>query len=466
MSLRLPTATLACLALGLAGCGSSLSRPEPTGQTGPAPSTQASATITATSPAKETPPLAEGANLTLATVLDLAQQGSPNRALFAANQAAAEAAIGQARAWSNPELELTSGRAQARQENEDGERPRTVLGGIALKQRFELPSKRNARIAAAESQRSVINHEHKLDRLELEIAVHTAALAVAAGEARIVQAQRAATLIAEVRTAVERRVQAGEGDRGDLARARAEDATAQLAVRSAQADAESARAALRIWCADRLPARFTLSGILDTPPVPIPLATVQHRAIAQHPRLALVAQRQAALLATLNAEERAWYPDVTVGVSANRETDTNDLGVSLGLDLPLWNRNEAGIAQAQAELARNQALERRELANLQREVLAAWNAYDRECRQIASLTADIVPATQEALRLKLAAFQAGETNVLELLDSRRATLTAEVALGEARERAVQAALALTAACGGNPLTTTNSIPTTSAGAQP
>jgi cobalt-zinc-cadmium efflux system outer membrane protein len=244
-----------------------------------------------------------------------------------------------------------------------------------------------------------------------------------------------------------------------------------LAADAAQAEATAARAALRAWCGDALPEQFTVTGVLPDAPASVAVADLQRRAIETHPRLAVFDAQRTANAAAIAAEERAWYPDLTLGVSGNRETDTNDLGVSIGIDLPLWNRNEGSIAKAQADQSRLQAERRKELLALQRQVIAAWGAYERERRQIAGLSEQVIPAAQDALKLKLASFQAGEATLLEVIDARRAELSAETALNEARERAAQARIDLTRAVGADPIdptppTSPSPLPNVPAGAQP
>jgi outer membrane protein, heavy metal efflux system len=469
MSVRVSTATLAALALGFAGCGPSASRAD--SPSVPAAAHEAAPVVPVVVAKPALPPIADGAAVPIAVLLELAAQANPNQQILAANRAAAAAIIRQAGAWANPELELSAGRAKAREANEDGVRPSTTIGGIDLKQRFELPGKRSARITAAEAQRSITEREAAVDRLELDIEIRSAALAVASAAAHMAQAAHGVELSTQVSTAVEQRMRAGETDRGDLARARVDLANAQLAADSAQAEAIAARAALRAWCGDALPEQFTVVGVLPDAPAAVAVADLQRRAVATHPRLAVFDAQRSANAAAIAAEERAWYPDLTLGVSGNRETDTNDLGVSLGMELPLWNRNDGSIAKAHADLSRLQAERRKELLALQRQVVAAWGAYERERRQIAGLSEQVIPAAQDALKLKLASFQAGDATLLEVIDARRAELSAETALTEARERAAQARIDLTRAVGADPIdpipsTSPSSTPSASAGAQP
>ncbi len=446
MSIRFLTATLAALAAGLGGCGT----PPPRSAAHPVAAVAMEArqaSVPERESATSPPVLADGADIPLADLVDLARRTTPTRELFAANRAAAAAAVSQAGAWANPEVEVGIGRARAREADETGTRPATGIGGIRISQRFELPGKRSSRIMAAEAGRTSTERSAAVDALELELEVRGAAVAVALADLQAAQAAQAETLASQVHAAVESRHRAGESDQGDLARATAELATARLAREASSRDGEAARAALRTWCGDGLPARFTVADALPEIPAELPLAKAQMQARATHPRLALLAARSGAAAAAVAREERAWYPDLTLGVSGSRETDTNDLGVSLGMEIPLWNRNGGGIAQAEAELAHVAAERRQEAALLERQVLAAWNTYDRERHQVAGLAGDLLPAFREALRVKLAAFTAGDAVLFDLIDAKRSLMEAEQALLDARARAALARIELARAVG-------------------
>lgn len=461
MSVRLLTATAAALAVGLIGCGTPPRANEHPRETVAPGIPHAASTLAA----DHVPPaLSDGATVALASLLEFARRTTPTRALFAANRAAAAAAVSQAGAWANPEVEVGIGRARARETDESGSRSSTTVGGIRLSQRFELPGKRSSRIAAAEAGRTLADRSAAVDALELDLEVRAAAVAVALADVQTTQAIQAEALATQVHAAVQARHRAGESDQGDLARATAELATARLAQDASARDGEAARAALRTWCGAALPTHFTVADALPDIPEALELADAQAQARATHPRLALLAAQASVATAAVAREERAWYPDLTVGVSGNRETDTNDLGVSLGTEIPLWNRNAGGIAQAQADLARVAAERRQELAQLERQVLATWSTYERERHQVVGLTIDLLPASREALRVKLSAYEAGDAALFDLIDAKRGLMEAEQALLDARSRTALAHIELARAVGTVapiplPTSTTTSLPT-------
>lgn len=443
MSVRLLTASMAALAVGLIGCGTPPSRTVDHASQATSPVAPPPAPV----PVKPVSVIAEGAAIPLATLVDLAERASPTRALFDANRAAAAAAVAQAGAWANPEVELELGRSHAREADDSGSRPTTTTGGVRISQRFELPGKRSSRIAAAEAGRTLAERTAAVDALELALEVRAAALAVALADQQAAQADQSEALAIQVHAAVQARHRVGESDTGDLARANAELAGARLAKDASARDGDAAREALRTWCGAALPARFSVADALPEVPEELSLADAQARARSAHPRLAVLDAQSTAASAAVLREERAWHPDLTVGVAGSRESDANDLGVSFGMEIPLWDRNGGGIAQARADQARIAAERRQELASLERRVLAAWSGYERERRQVAGLSGDLVPAYREALRTRMSAYEAGDAALFDLIDGKRGLMEAERALLEARSRAASARMDLARAVG-------------------
>jgi outer membrane protein TolC len=86
---------------------------------------------------------------------------------------------------------------------------------------------------------------------------------------------------------------------------------------------------------------------LDTCPhcqtnVPAPLEMVNHLKVKEQ-LLRLNASETA-----LQAEIRRQYPELKIGPAYEYEDGHNLLGLTLGIDLPLWNRNREAIAKAEA----------------------------------------------------------------------------------------------------------------------
>jgi cobalt-zinc-cadmium efflux system outer membrane protein len=250
-----------------------------------------------------------------------------------------------------------------------------------------------------------------------------------------------------LRQTVEHRTRAGELAKADLARANLEEATATIAVAARRREVQAALGAVRSWCGGGLPATFTISDALPEAPPEIALDEVLRQAQERHPRLRLLAAQVGQRSAEMQRERDAWQPDLTLGISADRAADTDDLGVSLGLDLPLWDRGSGAMAAAEAERSRASAALRAERQALERAVLGAWNAYESARLELAALSTQALPVAEDAVRLRQAAYAAGEDSLADLLESKRAAQDVADAILSARRAAAEAGIALGRAVG-------------------
>ncbi len=115
-------------------------------------------------------------------------------------------------------------------------------------------------------------------------------------------------------------------------------------------------------------------------------------------------------------------PNVTTQVSVQYDDLTEDTiaGVQIGMPLPIWNRNQGGIRQAQAEVTESiRNLERVEL-NLNRRLADAFRQYSDAYVSARAYSADILPRSERTLSLVQAAYAQGEIGYLDLLAAQRA----------------------------------------------
>ena len=451
------TCTLAALAGLITGCGTSFRTAvtEPAA-VHPPPSTASTQTAAAiTVPAPE-PEIADGAAITVDQIVRRAAARNPSREVFEATRAAAAAQLQLASAWANPELELSGGRAKAR----DGSTSESIYG-LDLRQRFELPGKRSSRMEAARAGQAVTEREVAIDSLALESSVREACAELVAAEATLTQAQVASEAAEQMLKAVDLRVKAREADSGEAARAKLELIIARSVRDQAEREVIGNRAAVRVWVGGGLPEHFTISDGLPTDLPLVDRSAALATAIERNPRLALMRAQIDVRSAELAREQRVWQPDITVGVFSARESDSENLGLSVGVEIPLWNRNQGGIAVADAERRKALAQMRAEQQIITREVDLAWQRYESRRLALGAMLTEAKAAAQVAINAKLAAFAAGEASLLDVLEARRAALAVDHAVLEARRSAADARLALGRAMGSFTIT-----PTIPAGVQP
>lgn len=423
---------LGLLPLLLVGCASLKS---PAGKVTPAPiaiplitQDQALARIfagaapTTTTASMEFPRPAVGVTtLTLAQIQEIARNQNPTFKEFAASRAAARAEVLQALAYPNPELEAGAGIATAR----EAPRESALEYGLGLFQVLEWPGKRKARRKAAEAQEPIAAREEDVFRATLRADVAKAYHTVLFYQHGVELAKAALGTEREIEVIVRRRVEGGEAPQIDLTKAQVETLKASRTVQAQARQFETAKAVLNTLAGRALPPGFVLEDTLEEDLSGANLNQAQQIALGQHPTLrrldAILRQRELAI----GRERTAWYPDLKVGLSPGQELDKTGLGASIGMELPFWNRNQGGIAAAQAELQKNQAELEKARQEVLRDLETGAQSYESAREQLVAFQGGLRAAAAEALRIATFLYQEGEADFLQLLDARRTSRQTE-----------------------------------------
>ena len=364
----------------------------------------------------------------MALLIDAAKRRHPTTRAIHATQRAADARIAQAGVWANPTIEVSYGRTRPRIADLDSDRPYEV----AISQRLEWWGKRRARVAAAQADATSTRALAEAALLDLEIEVRLAAISYTIAGETLAQAAAQAGLARELLEVVIKRQAVGDIDLGEAARVKVEASLAHVRHDASSRAVATALAVLRTWCGETLPDDLTIMDALND-------FTVGDVAESTaHPRLRAALEAERAAEARSEAERQARYPDVTVGVFGGREWEKDTLGIKLGIEIPLWDRNAAGIADADAERDRLAATTQLEALRLRRERTAASGAFEVAKAELATLSNEALPAAGDAVRLRNTAFASGDASLAEVLDARRALLAVQTDVLDAKRRFAEA----------------------------
>lgn len=118
------------------------------------------------------------------------------------------------------------------------------------------------------------------------------------------------------------------------------------------------------------------------------------------------------------------------------------LDVGVGIELPLFDRNQGNIRAAIAERLSTAAALREVQLRLVAEVAEAWGAY-----QVASLTVlrydqQLLPKAERTLELTREAYERGKADYLRLLDAQQVVIESRIAYVDAMQRLHEAATLL------------------------
>lgn len=330
--------------------------------------------------------------------------------------------------------------------------------------------------------------ERALDRTILQVAreISVAVIDTKTAYYRARQAERKREVAAESVQIAQQvldlalaRKQAGAASEVDVNLARSEVLDAELTLRNSTLESFEARSALCTLLSLKI-APDTLELNEDVPETPtwtVPVGTL----------LVLAADHRLDIQAAVRATESAWaqirqeqlklFPTLDVGVALERaerrapegrniladsvraslaagepqvdiapkeKSGGQDtiIGPTIGMELPIFNQNQGGIARAQFEYEQSRKLLDNLVVEVHQEVRLA-NARARTAwGNVGFYREQLLPLRETSLDLARTAYQAGRTTLLSVLDAERALLTARSGYADAVQASATALVEL------------------------
>ncbi len=134
-------------------------------------------------------------------------------------------------------------------------------------------------------------------------------------------------------------------------------------------------------------------------------------------------------------------PNITgqIGVGVDASTDDTFASVGVSVPLPLWNRNQGNIRSARASIAEASAAIDRTRLSLEGRLASAAGRYQVALERYRRLNENVLPTSEETYQLSQRAFEAGETDYIQLLTIQRTLFNTRLSVLEAAAEARQAA---------------------------
>ncbi|MBL7223238.1 MAG: TolC family protein [Candidatus Brocadiae bacterium] len=361
--------------------------------------------------------------------LTAALLGNPNLSAASWDIRAAEARALQAGLLPNPELE-----AEAEEMAGGGERSGVDAAEVSLvlSQPIELGGKRAKRVRTARLEGQLVGWDYKAERRGVLAATAKAFVGLLAAQERVRLTGELVRLSEHTYQNVTEKVRAGKVSKVEGDKAQVELAMSRIELVRAQHELTSRRAELAATWGSRSATFDRVMGQLDgavhVPPFEqlIPLLTSHPRA-ARWP--AEVEHREAKL-----AQERAArVQDITLsaGVQHFNEDDGHAFIVGIGVPLPLFDRNQGGIREAETELAKAHDERRAAQVELRSELVEAYERLTTAHAEATALKQEVLPAAQAAFDAAGEGYRQGKFGYLDVLDAQRT-------LFEARQKLIDA----------------------------
>jgi len=375
-------------------------------------------------------------DLTLAEALGAALLGNPELAGYSWAVRAADARALQAKQIPNPgiEMELEEFGGVGDRAGFDG--AETVL---RLGQVLEIGGKRGKRTTVALLERDLEGWEYEAKRLDVFAEATVAFIAVLANQERLAVAEESYDIARKVLDVVSERVKAGKVSPLEETRAGVEAASTEIEVERVRNDLEASRKRLgATWGSDN-PLFGVVRGVLTRVEDLPPLDPLLGRA-AQGPEVARWTTEIDMFEASVAMEKSLAIPDLEIGAGVKREIETSmdTYILALGFELPIFDRNQGSIREAECNLARAQEDRRATRVRVSADLSEAYQTLSTAHMEATSLGAMVLPGAERAFAATGEGYRQGKFSYLDVLDSQRTYFDVRAQYIDALERYHQA----------------------------
>ncbi|CAN5389505.1 TolC family protein [soil metagenome] len=357
-------------------------------------------------------------SVSLRQAIGYALAQNPELSVFPKDLRIAEARRLQASLVPNPEISLFAedfgGSGRFRGAN-------AIQNTLQLSQVVELGGKRRARIRAAEAGRGVVNFDFEVKRLKVAAETAQAFVDLLGAQERLALSRQGLDLAERFVPDAEKRVEAGRSSPVETTRARVAVAASQITVEKEEGQVALARARLAAQWGSTQPQFSRAVGNLRNTPAVASLSVLRSR-VAAHPALARGEAERTQREAHVAVERRKAIPDITLSGGGRQLNETDDTAFVAGLSipLPLWNRNQGSIKEAQLLASRSVDEIRSVEVSLNTQLAIAYESLEDAKIEFTLLQSSVLPELQKAYELTNEGYLSGRFSYLELSETRRA----------------------------------------------
>jgi cobalt-zinc-cadmium efflux system outer membrane protein len=365
---------------------------------------------------------AQPRRLTLADAVERARQNHP--LIIAAKQrvAIAEAERLESGLRPNPSLTLSGENFPLGPTQKGFDFGSGVDWFAVYTQTFETTGKRRLRISLAEHNLEAAQSEASAVERRMVYEVKAAYQRVANARLRLELLRENHNHLNQLVGLNEIRVKEGYTAEGDLIKARLEAQRVEFQIRKVSLEYERSRIELLRTMGESSfedgDISFEVAEELNYQPASLDMPSLREAAM-RLPQINAAQSQVERAQSLLRLEQARARPDITASVGYKRNGPDNALFAAVSAPLPLYNRNQAQIARAQAEVEAARAELRYAQNTVLAELAAARRAVELNQKQVESLRAEFLVLADESRSVSMAAYREGAVDLLVLLDAQR-----------------------------------------------
>jgi cobalt-zinc-cadmium efflux system outer membrane protein len=367
-----------------------------------------------------TPSAATPTRLSLEMATEILMARNPTLLRERQNIAVARGNLVGAQKRPNPEFQLSSESYPLFESN-----PGPLINNsetiLAFSQTIETAGKRGKRAAVAmqDVQVSQSSLEDVIRQLKLEL--KSRYFAVSLAKAQYDLAQEIVSEYDKVVKVNEARYKQGEVSGFEFSRLQTERLRFFNDVVEAELQLKNSKAALlELLGADPGITDFDVTDTLNSAFLPMALPDLQQQALQA--RADLIAQRQRVERGSreIGLQKSEAVPNITPSFGYKRTFNQNTVAFGVNIPLPLFNRNQGGIAQANAQFEQQKYEQTRVELEVRKDVQQAFNAVQAQNQRVEALQTTYVPSARRARDIAESSYRLGALELIGFLDVQRA----------------------------------------------
>jgi cobalt-zinc-cadmium efflux system outer membrane protein len=321
--------------------------------------------------------------------------------------AAAEAAVRQAGAYPNPEIEVETekfGEAEVE---------------VVLTQPLPIGGTRGAAINVAKREAEIADLTLESGKISVEAELVRRFIPLLAAHRRLELVDSLLEVSAKSTKAVQRLVDAGGAMALDVVRSQLEGDELLLERAEIVRSLAEGRAQLgELWGEvapgfDRV--EGTLPGTVDLPP-----ADEVSAAMATHPDLLLLEGERRLIKAEMDEARAEGRPELALsaGYLRNNELDEGAAITGISFSLPIFNRNEAAVTEKHHEIAAAEHTAERERLERVAQLTTLYSEIEGTARDLDALSGELISKATYVHRSLEEFYVQGKTGILDVLEAR------------------------------------------------
>lgn len=298
---------------------------------------------------------------------------------------------------------------------------------LQLGQVIFLSPKLQQQTQVAVLQRDLAGWDYEARRIRAFTDTAKAFVVLRAAQEQVSLAEELLNISQKMAQTASERVRSGKASPLEEMKARVELGNVRIGLEQARQAVPAARKLLAVQWGSTSPQFEKAEAQFDVA-APIPTAEQMETLLAQNPEVARWATEMEHRRAVLRLERSRAIPDLVLAGGWKREGETGRNGgiFNAAIPLPIFDRNQGGIREAEYGVAKARAESQAAQSKVYSELAEAYQALATAHGQALILKNDVLPEAQKAFDASLEGYRQGKFGYLDLLDAQRTLFQAKV----------------------------------------